>query len=57
VRQLPIVQIEALINAHAEHVLKQLDLVGPNLSTLATYYDTWFMKLPDARRAAETGPP
>ena len=45
-RQLPVTQIEALINAHAEHVHKRLDLVGPNLSTLATYYDTTFMNYP-----------
>src|SRR4051794_33134012 len=42
VRALPFPQIEAMINAHSDVVLKSLRVVGPNLSTLATYFCTRF---------------
>lgn len=41
-RQLPLGRVEAFINAHADAVLKRVRWVGPDLSTLATYYVTRF---------------
>lgn len=42
-RQLPLGRVEAFINAHSDAVLKRVRRVGPDLSTLATYYVTSFL--------------
>jgi hypothetical protein len=41
-RQLSLSRVEALINAHSNAVLHRVRRVGPDLSTLATYYVTSF---------------
>lgn len=41
-RQLPLSRVEALINAYSDAVLGRAHSVGPDLSTLATYYATSF---------------
>jgi hypothetical protein len=41
-RQLPLSRVEALINAYSDAVLGRAHFVGPDLSTLATYYATSF---------------
>ena len=41
-RELPLSQVEAFINAFAEDVTMRADLISPDLSTLASYYATAF---------------
>lgn len=41
-RNLPLADIEAFINEHADHVRKWMDTPAPDLSTLATHYATTF---------------
>lgn len=45
VSELPFVQIDAFINAFAEDVEHRIGLLGPDLSTLATYFSTEFGKI------------
>ncbi|HZC73346.1 MAG TPA: hypothetical protein VE442_21805 [Jatrophihabitans sp.] len=46
IRDLPLSNIEALINAHRDDVLCNIDAASPDLSTYATYYVTRFMNWP-----------